>query len=459
MLLVYRARYLNLGVVFWMLPSTWLMIGPVLQIYIPVLLYGFGWNTLPNAAEPGSINQAIAYWTVITAFIVLGAAIFEPYRALRSALDRVSLGILVGRLTTPKIARAAAIMLIFAIVARLSQGGIAIHEIQIAARVLGESAAVNTRVTMFILPLMILSTSLAAFRFVIAMKDGRIPVSVHVLFWCSLFTSTGYQILLGSRGGVLSSVFPSVLIITLLLNGSQRRRMLMIMGFLFVAFMLIADFTRSLTVAILAGNSPSSFSFFGLANALFDGFQSSNDVSQNAGDGTIATFFRRIGTGWILSNLMAHPESFPILNPGSFLRVYTVAFPSILSPWNAFIPYPTEHGIFDLGYIMGEIITGITGVGTAVPPQAEIYWRFGWLLGPAAAMIWGASIALLLRFWSRFSPELGLFLALFFSIQISLSETSWVLIANLVRNPILLMLALYAARARIKRVGPSLRAR
>lgn len=448
--LKYRARSLNLGQVFWVLPSTWLMIGPVLQIYIPVLLYVFGWNTLPTKANLGGINEAIAYWTIITLFIVLGAVIFEPLNSLRTALDRFDLGNYKGGVKASRIGKAALFLLLLAILARLSQGGISIHEMQVATRVLGESVATNTRVTMFITPMLALSASLAALRLVIAVKDGHVPMRVNILFWSSLIIPAGYQILLGSRGGVLISLGPSVLMIALFLSGDQRRRLLAILVFLFVTMMLLSNLSRMITVNILAGSQATSFSISGLVDAIFAG-DSRSSVANDTGDSAFVTFFRRIGTGWILSNIIESPESFPAINLASFLRVYTVAFPSTISPWNALIPYPTEHGVFDLGYIMGAIMTGIEGVGTAVPPQAEIYWRFGWLLGPFAALIWGASIGLMFRFWARLSSVLGLFMGVFFSLQIGLCETSWVLFANLVRNPILLVFALYAARYKLKR--------
>lgn len=446
----YRARRLQFGQIFWILPSTWVMIGPVLQIYIPVLLYSFGWNALSNKTDLGGVNEAIAYWTIITFFIALGSVIFEPRTSLLIALKQLDLGDEKRGVKALRIGKAASFLLLLAILARLSQGGISIHEMQVATRVLGESMTTNTRVTMFITPMLALSASLATLRIVIAIKDGHVPMRVNILFWSSLFISSGYQILLGSRGGVLISLAPCVLMITLFLNGYHRRRFLAITALLLVTMMLLSDLSRTITVSILSGSQTTAFSLSGLFDEIFRD-NNRNFLQNDTSDGAVVTFFRRIGTGWILSNIIASPESFPTLDVISFLRVYTVAFPSMISPWNEIIPYPTEHGVFDLGYIMGEIITGIEGVGTAVPPQAEIYWRFGWLLGPFAALIWGASIGLLFRFWTRLSSMLGLFMGVFFSLQIGLCETSWVLFANLVRNPILLVLALYASRIKLKR--------
>lgn len=442
------ARQRKLGQAFWLLPSTWLALSPLMQFYLPLVFHYFGWLTISNDAVFARLDDAIGPWTISTIFIAMGSAFVEPRAALKSGLLEAPKLVTSLRGQLRLFGVAAIILLGAGIAARLAMGGFSISEVQTTRRVFGENTDQNTRITMLIVPFLTLSTCLCALRYSIIYRAGLPTRWAGLVFGFALLVTVSYQILLGSRGGVLYTLAPSMLIMLFFAQRRERTRLALKLGFTLVGLLYVADMAREFTLVIGSQLAKGVVSPVDLLNAylhaLDAGGNSPSEVSQNKN--ALEEFIGRMGTGWILTNLLDSPSFFGELKFWSFLRVYSVSLPTSLSPWDQFIPYPTDQPIHDLGYLAGYLINGFEGAGLAVPPPAEIFWRFGAWGMPVASLIWGISLGLVLRLWVRVSPVLGLFFCGYFALPLMLAETSWVLFANIVRQPLMLLAALQIAR-------------
>ena len=440
------ARRSGYGKVFWFLPSTWLALSPVLQFYLPLISYYFGWHTISDLAVLTRMDEALGLWTLSTIMIAVGCAFVEPRALLLRGLVELPRWIANRREHLKMFGRAAAILLIAGIAARLVVGGFSAAELQTTLRVSGETTIENSRITMLVVPFLTLGTCLYALRYAMLRRVGLPTQRAFIAFGFAVLVTGAYNIILGSRGGVLYAVAPCILIILLISSArAQRPRLVSILIFALTGAILLqaSDVVRGLTSLVSLQIARGSISFGDLLHSYIDLLINPTVVEQG---NALENFTARMGTGWVLTRLLDSPGAFGDLHFWSFLRVYSVSFPTSISPWDAFIPYPTQEQIPDLGYIAAQTMLGFPGAGIAVPPQAEMFWRFGVWGMPVASLVWGISLGVVFRLWTRLSPVLGLFVCCYFALPLMLAETGWQVFASIVRQPLMLLAALHFAQ-------------